>query len=137
MYQITWKGNQVGNAEIRKEGMFYRFSCRCYLVNKGVYRIAVTDGQNKHDLGICVPDGSGYSCVARLPCNRLNGTVFTFLLTDGKKKEGIPILAATPFFYLDKLNTARLRITDGQPEIIIDPVQDQQDSDPNQVHQNK
>jgi len=137
LYQIVWKGNQVGNAEIRKEGMFYRFSCRCRLTGKGVYRVAVTDGQNKYDLGICIPNGNSYSCVARLPCNRLNGTDFLFLLTDSKKKRGIPIATGKPFAYLDKLNTARLQITDGQAEIIIDSVQDPQDNDPNPIHQNK
>ena len=137
MYQIFWNGIPVGNAEMRKEGMFYRFICYCRLPDKGVYRIVVDDGKNKYNLGICVPEGSKYSCVARVSCSKLNGNNLTFVLTNGDARKGIPIETGKPFAQLDKLINARLHIANGQSEIIIDPIQDPQDSGQNQVHPNK
>lgn len=137
MYQITWNGSSVGNAELHKEGMFYRFLCRCRLPNKGLYRVIVTDGENKYDLGICVPEGNGYSCVARVPCNQLKGNNLSFALMGSEEKRGITIASGKPFAHLDKLNAARLHFANGLPEIMINPIQDQQDSDLSQTHQNK
>ena len=137
MYNIIWQGKQVGNARITKEGMFYRIFCKCSLPQNGTYKVFVTDGKNVCDLGICVPDVEGFACVARIACRKLCGNDFSFTLEDNKQTKGIPIATGRPFANLDKLNAARLHIANGQPEIIIDPIQGQQGSDLNPVHQNK
>lgn len=129
MYQIIFDGNPVGSAEIRKEGMFYRITCRYHLPYKSVFRVLLNSSNHKFDLGVCVPDGNGFSCVTRIACNQLKGDNFSFSLNDGAKKGGIPVAAGKPFVQLEKLNTARLCITNGQPELMIDPIQGQQDSD--------
>lgn len=137
MYEIFWKGSRVGNATIYKEGLYYRINCSCNLPKTERFRVTVTDGDNTYDLGICVPAGNVYSCVASMPCKRFSGSDFIFTITDGAEKKVVPVDAGEPFSYLDKLSTARLQYANGQPEIVINAVQDQQDNDQNPIHQHK
>ncbi len=137
MYEIKWKGRTVGSASLKKEGLFYRIYCNCELPKPGIYRVTVTDGNGTYSLGVCVPNGGAYSCVARIPCKRLMGSDPSFLLTEGDERLSVPVEAAKPFAHLDKLSAARLRIANGQPEIIIDPVQCPQDNDQNPKHLHK
>ena len=137
MYKIYWNGSPVGNAAIYKEGMYYRFCCYLHLPEAGAYRVSVTAGRNTYDLGICVPEGSVYSCVARMPYKRFSSDNFSFAVTVGVGRITAPVITGKNFEHLDKLSAARLRYTNGQPEIVIDPIQDQQDSDPNQKHQHR
>ena len=137
MYQIVWKGKPVGDAEVHKEGMFYRVVCKCSLPKDGTFRVIVTDGKNMCDLGICVPNGNGPVCMAHIPCRKLCGNNFSFSLRDANKTSGLPIASNRPFVHLDKLNAARLQFTNGQSEIVIDPNQVPQDNGQNQGYQNK
>ena len=137
LYQIIWNGHSVGTVEVLMEGMFYKFYCRCYLPQKGIYSVIVTDGNNSCNLGICVPTGMEYVCVSRVIRNALNEKRLSFILKNNDEKSGIPIATGKAFAYLDKINTARLHIANGQPEIVIDPVQDQRGSGRSQGYRNK
>lgn len=137
MYEVLWKGSPVGKATIAKEGLFYRVVCNCYLPREGTYRVKITDGNNECNLGICVPDGNMYSCTARVSCKRFNGNSFSFVLTAPEDNLSVPIGSGTPFMYLDRLSTARLQFTNGQPNIIIAPSQAPQDNDLNPIHLHK
>ena len=137
LYSIIWNGHSVGTVEMQKEGMFYRFICYCKLPDEGIYRITVRDDENVYDLGVCVPNGNTYICITRVPCNKLNGNKLSFALSNDNDRKGIPIATGKTFAHLEKLNTARMHIANGQAEIIIDPFQDQQGSGQNQIYQNK
>ena len=134
MFDVLWNGRIVGTANILKEGLYYRFICRCNLPHKGIYRVVVTEGDNRYDLGICVPDKNDYVCICRIPCKRFCGWDFCFVLTDDCGNMTIPVMPNNPFLYLDKLEAARLQITNGQPEIIIDLFQAPQDSGQNREY---
>ena len=97
----------------------------------------VTDESNTYDLGICVPEGKVYTCVARVPCKRFLGNTFSFTLTDGGERLSVPIADGKPFTHLDKLSAARLRFANGQPEIVIGPIQAPQDNGQNPTHPSK
>ena len=125
MYEILWKDEPVGKAIINIEGLYYCINCSCYLPGAGIFRITVADGSNTYDLGICVPNGSEYSCVTRIPRKRFCSDNFKFILTDGKTGTSVLVATGKPFAYLDRLDTARLRWVNGQPEILIDPIPDQ------------
>lgn len=137
MYEVLWKGSPVGKATIVKEGLFYRVVCNCNLPKVGTYRVKIKDGNNECDLGLCVPDGNTYSCIARVSCKRLKGNNLSFVLTAPEINLSVPIESGTPFMHLDRLCTARLQFANGQPSIIIAPDRAQQDNDPNPRHLHK
>ena len=126
----------MGHARIQKEGLFYKFVCSCTPPDGSVYRISVSDGEHRRDLGICVPQGDVFTLIARVPCKCLNGESLQFELTD-KKITAIPVRSGEPFAHLDQLETARFHEENGQTEIILGQAPDPQDSDPSQELPNK
>ena len=133
MYDIYAGTQIVGQAEVIKEGLYYRFTCKCTPPDEGVYRIMVSGGDNTKDLGICVPAGEWFCLVSRVPMKYLSGGRLEFTLVPKDKQEIVASVATgEPFADLDKLDSAHLQQSDEKTEIIIDPIQDPQDSDPNQ-----
>ena len=126
MYDIYMGTQVVGQAEVIKEGLYYRFSCKCTPPDSGIYRIMVSDGSNIKDLGICVPTGEWFCLVRRVPIKFLPGEGLGFSLVSNERKTVVPIEIDMPFPALDKLETAYLN--EEKSEIIIDPAQGQQDS---------
>ena len=138
MLEILWKDRQVGYAQVKQEGLYYRFSCACTPPDGAIYRIYVSDGKNRRDLGICVPKDGEFVLNTRVPCKYINGENLSFELSSEKQDAiSVPIKSGESFAYLDQLETARLRVTNGQPEIVIDPVPNPQDSDQNQEYPNR
>lgn len=136
MYSILFDNIPVGRAEVKKEGLYYKFVCTCTPPNKEVHKVKVFDGETEIDLGICVPIEQEFTVITRIPIKRLKGDRFSFRLVSGFNK-GIPVATGKQFEYLHKIEAARLQTTNGQPEIIIDSSLNQQDSDPSQEYQNK
>ena len=133
MFDILMDTQVVGNARVDREGLYYRFTCTCTPPDSGIHRIRVSDGNNTKDLGICVPTGTAFSLVSRVPIKYLPGDKLSFTLVPKEKKEiSVPVATGEPFAHLDELEAAHLNVTDSQPEIVIDSVPDQQDSDPSQ-----
>ncbi len=137
MYDVLKNGSVVGSATINKEGLYYYIRCSVQLPKPEFCRVTITDGTNTSDLGICIPDGNAFSCVSRIPCKRLFGTDFKFTISNQTERKSVPIEDGKPFAHLDKLSAAHLHIANGQPEIMIDSIQDPQDSDQNPVHRKK
>ena len=88
-YDITYEGAPVGAARMEKLGLYYVFSCRCRLPDDGLYRIHVIAGENREDLGICIPLDGLFGMDKRLPIKRLGeGTLdFVLLPKDWKPQE--------------------------------------------------
>lgn len=134
MYDIMMDTKVVGQAEVMKEGLYYRFTCKCTPPNDAIHRIIVSDGNITRDLGICVPTGEWFCLVCRVPIKYLPGDKLEFSLVTNAQKNAVPVETDTPFPALDKLETAYLQ---KNGEIVIDQAQDQPDSDPNQESRNK
>ena len=112
-----------------REGLYYRFFCTCKLPDKSICRIIVSDGENRKDLGICVPSGDRFTLTARVPVKYLPGESLRFTLKPQERV--IPVAADKPFSHLEELDRARFRMNDGKGEILIDSTPGQQDSDQN------
>ncbi len=136
MFEIFCKNRVVGSAEIKREGLYYKIQCACTLPNEKFHRITVSDGTAVRDLGICVPSGSKFTLTARVPVKCFQSEKLSFALA-AQERTGIPVSDGAPFDRLDDLEAARLQITDGQPEIIIDSVPDPQDSGRSQEYPNR
>ena len=79
-YDITYDGAHVGNAKMKKQGLYYSISCRCRLPDAGLYRIHAIAGGRREDLGICVPMGESFGMDKRIPVKYLGDEAVTFEL---------------------------------------------------------
>ena len=79
-YDITYEGARIGSAKMEKQGLYYFFSCRCRLPDAGLYRIHVTAGDRREDLGICVPMDDFFGMDKMLPVKHLGDEVAAFEL---------------------------------------------------------
>lgn len=139
MFEIFDKKTCVGSAQIQQEGMYYRICCTCKIPKDGIHRIIVSDGENEVDLGICVPSGEKFMLTSRIPMKRLKGESRTFQLvkqgesrTNAEEKREVPVAAGKPFPNLDELENAYFKNDDGNPVVVINPIQGQPGSDQNQ-----
>lgn len=140
MYPILYNNMPVGFAEIAKEGLYYRFSCKCKLPGSAVYRVIVSNENAIRNLGVCVPDKEGFVLKTRVPKKYFTGKNFLFSIdckTEEKQEKAIPVFTGMAFAYLDQLEAAQLKIVNGQPSVVINPTPTQQDNDQNQGLQNK
>ena len=83
-YEVIYHNESVGTAQLEKQGLYCCFSCRCRLPDKGMYRIHVICGENREDLGICIPMDGMFGTEKRIPSKRLGeGTpVFEMVAKD-------------------------------------------------------
>ena len=138
MYDIFADTQVVGQAEVIKEGLYYRFTCKCTLPDGEIYRIVVNDGNNARDLGICVPTGERFGLVCRVPVKYLPGSDLRFALMPKYSYATVASVATNePFAALDRLDSAHLQVTEGKVEIVTGPVQDLQDNDLSQGYLHK
>lgn len=88
-YDITFEAASVGTARMEKQGLYYRFVCRCRLPEKGLYRIHVICGDKREDLGICVPVDGSFGMDKMISAKRLGeGTpAFELVIKDWKPPE--------------------------------------------------
>ena len=136
MFKIYIGNTVVGQAEVKKNGLYYHITCTCNPPSNDLYRIIMTNKDVKKDLGVCVPKGEYFSLFTRVPVKLFEDGSFRFHLVNGRKGEYI-VSDNTPFAHLDKLETARLQHANGQSMIIVDTALNQQDNGQIQEHPNK
>ena len=140
MHPIFYNNIPVGTAEIAKEGLYYRFFCKCKPPGDGIYRVIVSDGNTTRNLGICIPCNDQFILRTRVPQKYFTGENLLFSVickADEKQEKAIPVFTGMAFAYLEQLETAHLKIVNGQPSIVINPTPSPQGNDQNQEYQNK
>ena len=107
-YDITYEGATIGTASKEKQGLYYRFCCRCSLPDKSLYRIYAVCEQGMEDLGICIPIDGLFGMDKKIPVKRLGEGKLRFELlpkdwkpqevvaqqaaaTEEKKEEDVPL----------------------------------------------
>ena len=121
-YKIMLGGESVGQAVVRRQGLYYRFSCRCDLSGEVIYRITVTCGGKSESLGIPVPKNGEFYLDTRLAASRLGEGEPKFAAVPRRPDLGgmfVPISPEEPFRYLHRLENAFLARKDGQLGIVI------------------
>lgn len=130
MHEIIWQDRPVGHAEIEKEGLYLKIRCSCAPPDKGFFRVLVDDGIITRDLGICVPEGNCFTLTTRISAKHLKEEDLSFrLIRKDKQISVIPVATEEPFSGLALLDRAKLQVMNGQPEIVIDPIQGPRGSD--------
>ena len=118
IYDIFLWDKPVGKAEVAREGLYYRFICRCCVTEDTLCRVAV----GRENLGVLVPAADGFVLETKLPVKRFVNTVPEFRLIPNRPiLEGrfVPIKPEEPFAYISRLKTAYLCSQDGQVGAII------------------
>ena len=119
LHDVLFEGQKVGNIQREKVGLYYKFYCTCSLLQNNIYRLYAFDGNITVKLGVCIPEGHKFVLRTKIPIKYfLNApnifwlekdTLTDILVSDGKA-----------FSYLDKLDAARLKCSNGQQFIVID-----------------
>lgn len=117
-FEVYLHGQPVGKVEVRREGLYYRFRCRCQLSSQSVCRLEA----NEISLGILVPMGNGFGLDTKLPVKRFGEAMWEFeVMPNRPVLEGrfVPIKPEEPFAYLERLKDAYLVRRDGQIGVVL------------------
>ena len=119
-YEIRLGSSPVGQITVERQGLYYRFSCRCN--QKGMYRLVVSCDGKREDLGTLVPMEGAFGLEKRIPVKRLGEGKPEFLLTSKenvRKEKFVPVYPEEPFSYMSRLKDAYLARRDGQLGLIF------------------
>ena len=129
-YEILYADAVVGTAQMEKEGLYYRFCCRCSLPDQGLYRIHVISGDHRENLGICIPVDGAFGMDKKIPIKRFVEEKMAFRLVPkdwsppvaqetAPETVFVPVSEDAPVEYLDKLEYAVLEERDEQIGFVI------------------
>lgn len=134
IYDILRGGEKIGKAEVRREGLYYRFRCCCDLTGDVMYRLTITCGEKTENLGIPVPEGDCFRLNTRLPVSRFPSGEPEFRAVPKheplQRGMWVPISPETPFDYIARLENAVMERRGEEVGILISD-EAPQDSDPN------
>lgn len=121
-YEIKQGASPVGRVTVERQGLYYRFLCRCRLTGGTMQRLVVSCGGKREDLGTLVPIDGSFGLEKRIPVKRLGEGEPEFLLMAkdrGRKREFIPVYPEEPFSYMSRLKDAYLERQEGQLGLMI------------------
>lgn len=121
-FEVRMGDKPVGTVKVEKEGLYYRFSCRCSLSGDVMCRLWLRSGGKETDLGLCVPVGDGFGTEKRLPARQCGAGTPEFLLRPKETEvrgNFIPISPEEPFRYIHRLENAFLERRGNQLGIVI------------------
>lgn len=122
-YDIYMGPNEIGKAEMIREGLYMRIRCFCNIKKKGIYRIHMCGSDKTVDLGVCVPQNSGYAVDTKIAVKNIPGGSIRFELNDSTKHCDGPFIRLDlerPFSQLSKLEKARLKYHNGEMMLMIE-----------------
>lgn len=133
-YEVYFGGKTIGKVQVRRQGLYLQFCCRCRLTGDVVCRLAVSCGGKTVSLGILVPMGDGFGLETKIPAKRLGQGVPEFRVLPNAlthREQFVPIAPEEPFAYLEKLKDAFLARQGGVLGAVIKcPAQAPRGSDP-------
>lgn len=124
---VTVCGKHAGKVLVQKLGLYYHFHCRCILTDFRIYRLMVTCGTVRENLGILVPKEGSFVLDTKLPMKRIGEGEMIFTLIPKRENHSgtfVPISPEEPFAYITRLKQSFLILRNGQPGILIDKVQE-------------
>lgn len=122
-YGVFFGNQQVGKVQVQRQGLYYRFICRCRLSGEGMYRLFISCGGDQVSLGIVVPMGDGFGLETRLPVKRFREGEPEFSLIPKQEAavgQFAPIIPEEPFAYIERLKSSFLVRKYGQMGIMLE-----------------
>lgn len=121
-FSVTVLGKPAGKVVVRKEGLYYHFTCRCHLPDDNIYRLIVSCGTVRENLGILVPQKDSFILNTKLPIKRIGAGEMSFVLVPKQEtfsRNFYPISPEEPFAYISRLKESFFVLQNGQPGICI------------------
>ena len=122
MYTVRFGHADVGKVQVQRQGLYYRFICRCRMTGDVVCRLVVVCGGRQENLGIVVPEGNGFGLDTTVPVKRLGEGEPEFSLVPRHEialGTFVPISPEEPFAYISRLKDAYFERRYGQAGIVI------------------
>ena len=122
IYGVYFGKQLSGKVQVIRQGLYYRFICRCRITGDVVCRLCVSCADHQENLGILVPVEDGFGLDTKLPVKRLGpGKPVFSLLPRHHSGEGsfVPIYPEEPFAYISRLKEAYLVRKNGQAGIML------------------
>lgn len=111
-----------GKVQVLRQGLYYRFICRCQLSGNVMCRLRVSCGDQQQTLGILAPEGEGFGLDTRLPVKRIGEGAVEFTIVpkcDLPEGQFVPVYPEEPFAYLNRLKDCYLAYREGQVGVVI------------------
>ena len=105
-YGVYFGSRLAGKVQVQRQGLYYRFTCRCQISGDVVCRLHVSCGDKRESLGVVIPMDGGFGLDTRLPVKRLGeGSMEFTLIPKHEVPEGkfVPIYPEEPFAYIERL----------------------------------
>lgn len=120
-YPVILYSENVGTAQVEKQGLYYRFRCVCRFQQTGMYEIHVKSGTDSINLGLCVPEGSNFTLTTRIPVKQIPSGEMCFIAAekDSKKRKVLTVCKEEPFLHLAELEDAIYVLQNNTPCIMI------------------
>lgn len=121
-FTVLFGSQSVGKIQVTRQGLYYRFLCRCKLSGDVICRLCVRCGEKEERLGILVPTGDGFGLDTRVPVKRIGeGEMAFFLLPAHEAPDStfVPLSPEEPFAYLSRLKDAYLEKRQGQLGVVV------------------
>lgn len=116
-------GNQLaGKVQVQRQGLYYRFQCRCQLTGDVICRLVVRCGEQAVPLGVVVPMDGGFGLDTRLAVKHLGEGPWQFRLVPKHaqpREQFCPIYPEEPFTYIARLKEGFLSRQDGQLGLVL------------------
>ena len=111
-YGVYFGDKSVGKAQVTEQGLYYHVVCRCSLSGEVMYRLEVSCGEKRENLGVLVPGENGF------PISRVGRGELSFRVMPRhdplQGRQFVPITPEEPFAYLSRLKDAFLEIQEGK-----------------------
>ena len=117
-YGVYFGDKSVGKAQVTEQGLYYHVVCRCSLSGEVMYRLEVSCGEKRENLGVLVPGENGFGLDTRFPISRVGRGELSFRVMPRHEplqgRQFVPITPEEPFAYLSRLKDAFLEIQEGK-----------------------
>ena len=121
-YEVLFGNKPCGKVQVHRQGLYYRFVCRCDLSGDILCRLRVSCGGRTEELGILVPMEGAFGLDKRIPVKRLGEGMPEFRLYTGHNAADgtfVPIMPEEPFAYIARVKDAYLVRRNGQVGILL------------------
>ena len=109
-WSVYFENKVVGTCRIWKEGLYYRFHCRCDKVTETVVRLLLQCGDTTVDLGILIPVDSQFGLEKKLAVRNVPAGEPRFsikVLSEQSNERFIPVREDGKFDALSNLENGR------------------------------
>ena len=126
-YPVSRNGKPCGKVSVRKQGLYYRFHCRCTVDREDIYRLILFCDGFQENLGVLIPEENSFVLICSLPCKKIPEGEWSFRIRSIKnlpESSFVPICPEEPFAYISRLKESFLVYQNGTPGILISKKQE-------------